>query len=179
MDIGVISMRYARALLKSALVLQLEDRVYEEMQTLAENYLKIPELRQTIDNPMIANEKKNKILLSACGGNVSELTERFLFLVLKEDRANVLQFIATSFVTLYRKHKNIIRCKLTTAVELDAETEQRIKGFVQGLTQADIEFHTEVDSSFIGGFKLEYDTYQLDLSVKKKLRDIRTQLTQN
>ena len=35
MDIGVISVRYARALLKCALDAKIEDKVYVEMQTLA------------------------------------------------------------------------------------------------------------------------------------------------
>ena len=33
MDIGVISVRYARALIKSAISMKLEDQVYQEMQT--------------------------------------------------------------------------------------------------------------------------------------------------
>ena len=53
MDIGVISVRYARALLKSATDQKLEDKVYQEMMTLAKSYLEVPQLRQTIDNPEI------------------------------------------------------------------------------------------------------------------------------
>lgn len=36
MDIGVISVRYARALLKGAIAQKQEDNVYKEMQTLLE-----------------------------------------------------------------------------------------------------------------------------------------------
>jgi F-type H+-transporting ATPase subunit delta len=50
MDIGVISMRYARALLKGSMDAKAEDQVYKEMQTLAESYVQVPELRKTIDN---------------------------------------------------------------------------------------------------------------------------------
>ena len=54
MDIGVISVRYARALLKNAIEEKLEDKVYNDMQTLAVSYIKVPELRFTIDNPMLS-----------------------------------------------------------------------------------------------------------------------------
>ena len=37
MDIGVISTRYARALLKSATDAKLEEQVYQEMMTLAKS----------------------------------------------------------------------------------------------------------------------------------------------
>ena len=39
MDIGVISVRYARALIKAALGMKLEDQVYQEMQTLFKSYI--------------------------------------------------------------------------------------------------------------------------------------------
>ena len=41
MDIGVISVRYARALLKSATEQKLDAAVYQDMQTLAESYILI------------------------------------------------------------------------------------------------------------------------------------------
>lgn len=51
MDLGIISVRYARALLKCADEQKLEDKVYKEMQTLSQSYLEVPQLRFTIDNP--------------------------------------------------------------------------------------------------------------------------------
>ena len=41
MDIGVISVRYARALIKAALGMKLEDQVYQEMQTLFKSYIDV------------------------------------------------------------------------------------------------------------------------------------------
>ena len=54
MDIGVISVRYARALLKSATDAKTEDAVYTEMQQLARSYAEVPQLRSAIDNPMLS-----------------------------------------------------------------------------------------------------------------------------
>ena len=94
MDIGVISVRYARALLKSALDAKIEDKVYLEMQTLAKSYLEVPQLRLTIDNPMLSKDKKEMLLLTAVGTEPSPLVKTFISLVLREDRENVMQFIA-------------------------------------------------------------------------------------
>ena len=69
MDIGVISVRYARALLKSATDAKIEDGVYQQMQLLAKSYVEVPQLRQTIDNPMLSKEKKEMLLLTASGGS--------------------------------------------------------------------------------------------------------------
>ena len=100
MDLGVISVRYARALLKSATDLKQEDAVYSEMQTLAKSYLQVPQLRFTIDNPMLAKDKKLALLQTACGNELTKLTTMFLQLVLKENRENILQFMANSYITL-------------------------------------------------------------------------------
>ena len=172
MDIGVISTRYARALLKSATDAKLEEQVYQEMMTLAKSYMDVPELRQTIDNPMLDKDKKQTLLETAAGGATSKLMRTFIALVLKEDRENMVQFMAYSYVTLYRKQKNVIRGKLTTAARVSPETEQKMRQMVESMTQGTVEFETEVNPDIIGGFILEYDTFRMDASVKSKLNNI-------
>ena len=177
MDIGVISVRYARALLKSATDANIEDTVYADMQLLAKSYIEVPVLRHTIDNPMLAKDKKQMLLETAAGGDsASSLTKAFIALVLKEDRENMIQFMANSYVTLYRKQKNVIRGKLTTAAQVSADTVQKMRALVESNTQGTVEFETEVDPDIIGGFILEYDTFRMDASVKSKLNTILTQL---
>ena len=172
MDIGVISVRYARALLKSATEQQLDDAVYQEMQLLAKSYIDVPQLRQTIDNPMLSKDKKEALLLTAVGGEPTPLTRAFIALVLKEDREPVMQFIANSYVTLYRQQKNVIRGRLITAARVSPATEQKMRQMVESKTNGTVEFETEVNPDIIGGFILEYDTYRMDASVKAKLNNI-------
>ena len=158
MDIGVISTRYARALLKSATDAKLEDQVYQEMMTLGKSFTDVPVLRQTIDNPMLDKAKKQMLLETAAGGKSCTLTQTFIALVLKEDRENMIQFMAYSYVTLYRKQKNVIRGKLTTAARVSVETEQKMRQMVESKTQGTVEFETEVNPDIIGGFILILNT---------------------
>ena len=167
MDIGVISVRYARALLKSATDAKIEDAVYTEMQQLAKSYVEVPQLRFTIDNPMLSKEKKEALLLTAVGKKPSELTKAFM-----EDRESVMQFIANSYVTLYRQQKNVIRGRLITAAAVSPATEQKMRQMVESKTNGTVEFETEVNPDIIGGFILEYDTFRMDASVKAKLNSI-------
>ena len=176
MDLGLISVRYARALLKAGTEAKLSDKVYRDMQVLAESYIKVPELRFTIDNPMLSKEKKEELLITATGGNPCKLTQSFIKLVLREDRERVMQFMANSFITLYRRQKNLIRAKLLTATVLAPDTERRLRQLVEGKTSGTVEFETEVSPDIIGGFILEYDTYRMDASVKTKLNAILSQL---
>ena len=53
MNTGVVSMRYAKALLAYAKAQKVEDRVYEEVKTLAGHYVSLPDLRRAIENPVL------------------------------------------------------------------------------------------------------------------------------
>ena len=172
MDIGVISVRYARALLKSATEKKVGDLVYKDMLTLSESYVRVPQLRFTIDNPMLSKDKKKLLILTACGAEQQALTERFIDIVLSEDRESILQFMANSYITLYRQKKNVIRGRLITATAVSQATEQNMRQMVESRTNGTVEFESEVDPDIIGGFILEYDTFRMDSSVKTKLKSI-------
>ena len=83
-----------------------------------------------------------------------------------------MQFIANSYVTLYRQQKNIISGRLITATAVSPSTEQKMRQMVESKTNGTVEFETEIDPDIIGGFILEYDTYRMDASVKAKLNTI-------
>ncbi len=176
MDLGLISVRYARALLKASIETKMSDKVYRDMQVLCESYLKVPELRFTIDNPMLSKDKKEDLFITACGSSPCELTKTFIKLILKEDRESMMQFMANSFITLYRKKNNLIRAKLMTATTVSPVTEKKLRQLVESMTKGHVEFETEVKPEIIGGFILEYDTYRMDLSVKTQLNTVLSQL---
>ena len=142
MDIGVISVRYARALLKSAVQTKCDDQVYSDMATLAKSFVDVPQLRTTINNPTISQESKRQLLVTACGPSATTLTKRFVDLVLKEGRESFMVFIASSYITLYRKQKNIIHGRLITATTVSPETEQKMRSIVESKTQGTVEFLT-------------------------------------
>lgn len=172
MNVGVISVRYARALLKAAIGAKLEDTVYHEMMVLAKSFIDVPGLRSTIDNPMLPKDTKKKLLMMAFGDTPSQLSNQFVTLVLKGNREDFLQFMANSYITLYRQQKNIIRGKLITAVAVSEATGLRMRQMVECRTKGTVEFETEVNPDILGGFVLEYDTYRLDASVHTQLRQM-------
>lgn len=173
MDLGVISVRYARALLRCATADKLEDKIYCEMQSLYSCYMKVSELKTTLINPMVTIKQKQQVIELACGGDkASELVKRFITLVLNEGRADALLFIATSYITLYRKQKHITSGRFVTATAVKPEAELKMKKFVEEKTQGTVEFKSEVNPEIIGGFILEYDTYRMDASVRTHLNRV-------
>lgn len=176
MNTGVISVRYARALLKSADAQNAKDEVYADMQCLIQSFLNVQQLRTAIDNPMLPKENKIKLLITACGGNPSGQIKAFISLVLKEGREDLILFMAHSYVTLYRQEKNIVKGRLITAVNVASETETKMRDMIEKYANATVDLHTEVNPELIGGFILEYDTYRLDASIQSQLRTILKEL---
>ena len=85
MNTGVVSRRYAKALLDFAMDRGNEDKIYEEVKTLARHFANVPDLRRTIDNPVVTKQEKLNLLVEAAGGkDVTEEMKRFLLLVERE-----------------------------------------------------------------------------------------------
>lgn len=175
MNIGVISVRYTRALLRYALEQKSEDKVYAEMQTLAGSFIEVPELKLALANPVLSQEQKVEIVVKAAGGSVCDVSLRFFQFLFKEKRGNVLQFIANSYVEQYRKNKNITQGKLITASKVTPQMEEQMKKLVERHTNGNVEFITVTDPTIKGGFILEYDTYRIDASVASQLRRVLSQ----
>ena len=179
MDIGIISTRYAKTLLRFATDNKEEDHVYKEMTTLAAIFQKVPELLQTLTNPVVDDANKSAILVcAACGSTeASNSTSRFVDLVVRNHRASMMHFIALAFCSLYSKSKSIIRGSLTVPVSVSESTSQKLRQMVEARTKSNVELIVNVDPQIEGGFILQYDTYRLDASLRTQLLQLRRSLS--
>ena len=173
MNTGLIPVRYAKALLDFADVKELQDRVYTEAKAIIKSYFQFGELRTVLDNPVLAKTEKRKIILLAAGGKVSTSFEKFLDLVLDNNRENHLLSIALKYIDLFRKQKNIHYGKLTTASPINAVTEKKLMAMVENTTGGTIEMEKVIDPDIIGGFLFEVDFVRWDASISGQLRRIK------
>ncbi len=176
MDIGVISNRYAKSLLAYATEEKKEERLGREMETLAQSYTEVRELSTALANPVLSAEKKAKLLDTAAGGDTSKVFRRFVQLVIKNGRLEMMPFIARSYLTLFRKQQNMIAGCLTLPVDLGSKTLDRLKDAIEKTAQQKIQFKIKVDPSIEGGFIAEFDTYKLDASLRTQLCQLRRKL---
>lgn len=175
MDVGIISMRYAKALLEYAVECRVEDEIHREMLILSHSFMAVPELRVALDNPVLAVKEKLSLICNAAGIKVCEEFVHFVKLVLREKREGYLQSMSLMYIDLYRKMKNITIGRLITACPVNKDVEDRMKEMVHARTHGEVEFETQVDSSIEGGFIFEVSTYRLDASVATQLRRVKQQ----
>ena len=175
MDAGIISMRYAKALMSFARENKVEDQIYYEMQILSKNLAGLADLRSAVSNPVLGTSEKLSLICNAAGVKVSEEFSKFIGLVLKERREKYLQSMSLMYIDLYRKLKNIAIGKLITAWPVSKETENRMKQMVVKRTRGTVEFETKIDPEIEGGFIFEVGTYRLDASVATQFKRIKRQ----
>lgn len=175
MYVGTISMRYAKALLAFANEAEVGSVIYQEALVFERSFKEVPDLKRTLENPILKSEEKVKLLATAAGGRITEQLERFFRLVLKEKREKYLPFMIHNYIELYRKQENISVGKLTTAVPVASEEVDRIRQMVIDSKGGSADFSTKVDPEIEGGFVFEIGTYRLDASIANQMRRIKQQ----
>ena len=173
MNTGVISMRYAKALFAYAQEQGAEDAIYGNMLQLMYTFQQVKELAEVLATPSLLADERVALLCSAVDS--SPVYERFMRLVVSEEREQLLIFIAHCYVSLYRKAKNIIAMTFTTAQPAGEALREKITA-VASRDGAVVEMNEVVDPGIIGGFICETETHRLDASVRRQLRDIEVEL---
>lgn len=177
MDIGIVSMRYAKALIEYAKGTGAEDRVYDELRMLERSFRKHPDLRKALDNPILKTKAKYALICTAAVGNgeVSREFSRFMALVLRNRREGHLQYIALTYLHLYRQQKHIGVGKLITAVPVSREVWERIRDSASTLLHARMELQTEVEPAIEGGFIFDINDFRLDASIATQIKRVKQQ----
>ena len=153
MNTGVISTRYARALLELTMENGTADAVYSQIRAMQDNPDSIPSRLQ----PDL---------------------QKFVTLLVENHREQYLKFIFNSYVSLYLKQNNMKMATLTTAVP-NPGLEQKIRDLVKKKTGCGLDLTVKTDPSIIGGFKLVVDDMRLDASVSTQLTQLRKQFIDN
>ena len=179
MHTGLTSTRYANALYQFALQKNKEDRVYEQMKLLVKSFTVFDQLRSVLDNPVLDNSRKKAIIVLAIGNNVEAVLDKFIDLVLVNNRENQLQTIGLKYIDIYREEKKIFSGKLTTAIEINATIEDHLMAMIEKQTHGTLELEKNVDPEILGGFMIEVDNLRWDATLKNELRSIKNKLIES
>ncbi|MCD8312840.1 MAG: ATP synthase F1 subunit delta [Bacteroidales bacterium] len=177
MNTGIVSSRYAKALLAFVDSTGNGQQVYEQALLLEKCIMKIEEMKIMVTNPkMTTDRKKMQIFSLACGGKdvIAPEMVSFLSLVMKNRRTNYLPIMLRAFIARYRAANNIHVGKLTVAVPSE-ELASILTERGHAKTGGEVLIETEVDPSIIGGFIFEMEDRRLDASVASRLKSVKRQ----
>ena len=156
MDTGLVSSRYAKAILQHASNRGVEERIYTDAQAML----------AVFDSPQQLGE--------AINGSVQEMKD-LLAIVVRNKRTPFLKSILLSIVRLYRKEHKITTASLVSASE-NPQLEAKIRQLLEEEGYSNVAFQSEVNPELLGGFVLQIDDKRLDASLSRQLKTIRKEL---
>lgn len=174
MNTGIISARYAKALLAYAMEQGAEDAVYDSMKSLVCTLHEVKEFPVILRNPGLRPSERVDLICSVM--EPLSVIRRFVRLVVKMERVEMLIFIAYEYISLYRERKGVYAVRLITASPLDDSARSTVERLLEQKEAKRIEVEYVVDESIIGGFRMEASSRRVDASVEGQLRRIRKEI---
>jgi F-type H+-transporting ATPase subunit delta len=168
-----VATRYAKSLIDLAVEQKSLEETKKDMllfsQTLRANF----QLQAVLANPIVAHNKKIKILEAIFGGKVSKVTDSFFKIMINKSRSEILYATSKEFINQYNVIKHIVRAYVTSATPLSEENKKSIIAELEAATKGTIELHTKVDPKLIGGFVLTVGDMQVDTSLSSSLNRLK------
>lgn len=172
-----VAIRYSKALMSMAKEASKVDAIYADMAFISKTIQDSKDLELTLKSPIIKSDKKSAILNQVFSSNVSEISSKFIALVVDRNREDMIGEIANAFIMQYKKEMNIISAEVTSAIKLDEELRAKVLKIVKGEGTSEVELKEKVDPSIIGGFIIRVDDKQVDASIARKFADLKKNLS--
>jgi F-type H+-transporting ATPase subunit delta len=129
-----------------------------------------------LTSPVVPAEKKRAVL-SGLLPNVSPEAVRFLAILARRDRLELVPEIAQVFRRLLNEHRGIAVAQVTTAVPIDERQKATIASRLGQRVGKAVTLETRIDPSILGGVIAQIGDNVLDGSVRGRLERLRRALT--
>lgn len=173
------AIRYAKAVLQQATDTNVAEDVFNDMQSVFATIKGSNELRLVLKSPVVKLNDKKEALLKIFA-NQSSATKSLINVLITNKRIDQLGGVASSYIDLYNEVKGVKVAKVTTAVALTSELEEKVLGKVKELTGSTlVTLENEIDPSILGGFILRVGDLQYDASIADQLDNIKREFSKS
>ncbi len=178
MHSGSLVRRYARSLFEVAEESEAIERVRADLKLLGELKAQMPEFSDFLSSPAHGLMEKRKLIEQSFGNRLSEITVRFLLLLLTKRRISILSEVIGTFDELWRERQGEVMVAVTTAVMLDAGIKERIERYLETRMEKHPVITWQVDASLLGGMQVRWPDRIEDSSLRRRLSELRDSLAE-
>lgn len=171
-----VARRYVRALFDAASRAGAVDQVEADLKAVDQILKAVPRLARVLHAPTIAGSRKTALLDTAFSGQVSELTLRFLRLLVNRGREDALTELSVEFQTLANEHRGVAPVEVTAAVALSEAEQAALAQALSQRTGKQVQLTVKVDETLLGGLQLRMGDTIIDGSVRTRLSRLRERL---
>ncbi len=172
-----VAARYAKALFESVQQTGEVDRVHEDLRTVSDLLLQVPELAAFLENPGVPQADKQQFIDEQFGPKVTVWVHRLLKLLVDNHRAGVILALVNQFGEFRNQAENSTSAEVITAVELEEELRNRIQKTLEstmGFSRVDL--LNRVDPGLLGGAIIKIQDRVIDGSYVGRLEALRKQV---
>ncbi len=170
---------YAQALSESLSGdITLHEALLNEIEVINESFNQVKTIWEVFNNPAISTDEKKKLIKRIFEGKMNAKLLNFLFLLVDKKRFNLLPEIQNQFVVIVNKLKNIVLAEVSSAVELDTESIQKLKQRLENILTKNgkVTIETKLEPALIGGLVVKINDLIYDGSIKGKLEGLKRRL---
>lgn len=164
---------YARAVLEIVEAEGDTDRLSDELSSVAHEFGESEELQGALSDPLIPFERKQSIISDLIGIRASAVTVSVVNLLVGVGKVNDLPAITRRVFELAAEAEGEVVADVTSAIELDAATQERLAARLSQVTGKRVRVHVTVDPSVVGGLVAQVGDTLFDGSVRSRLQDLR------
>ena len=170
------AIRYAKAILETAVSSGKANQVNEDMKSIIAAVDSSTDLKDFLASPIIKSDLKMNALTEVFGSVQAET--KSLFRLLQENkRFEILVAIATQYNTQFDEMNGVEVAKVTTAFPITAELEAQILAKAATISTKKLTIQNTIDPSIIGGFILRIGDKQYNASVSNSLQELKREFS--
>ena len=173
------TIRYAKSFIEISIEKNALEESYKDLLIVDSVCSTNKDFVNLLRSPIIKTDLKIKIINQLFSSSLSPLTIAFFKLIINKKREGLLPEIILSFISLYKKNKNIKDVFVTSAVSLDEGLKNDIIEFIKHETNSEINLKETVDDSLIGGVIIRVDDVQFDASISSCLKSLKQKFSKN
>ena len=177
MNRGLISMRYAKALLQIGQEKEnLRQTLYDNAAYFYEALNETAEFDVFIKNPVIKDNHKKELLRNVFGKIFDNTMLNFIEVIIQNKREHLINDIFLNFLTLYRKQQGIRNITVVTAISIADNYKNEMRKILIEKLNANIELECKTNPDIIGGLLIVVDDKQADGSIAGELRELKKKM---
>ena len=172
-----IANTYAQALYDLAKEENLTDAVGQQLDALKDAFDAEPDFLRLMSAPNLSKEERCQILDDSFRGKVHPYLLNFLKILTEKGYMRYFSDCCDAYTGHFDQDNGILRVTAVTAVALSDGQADRLTQKLTGITGKKIVLKNRIDSTVLGGVRLDYDGQRLDDTVSHRMASIRDLLS--
>ena len=171
------SLQYANALADIALAQGAAEPIAKQLGDFGAAYEESAELRNFLASPAVSQDAKRAVIEKIAERiGASKIIRNFLYVMIDNQRSNILPGIIKAFQQVVRRRQGIAEAQIVSATELSAAQKADLTKRLEDLSGKKVEAQYALDAELLGGAVVRLGDTVFDGSVRNRLDLMREKL---